>query len=79
MEALQMRPAAELMDIDQMASVKPYRLSFARTLIQRMTTERWRIQPKTIQVDADGIGTATYQIVAGGYEMTFAAISDDVP
>ena len=79
MEALQMRPAAELMDIDQLASVKPYRLSFARTLIQRMTTERWRIQPKTIQVDADGIGTATYQIVAGGHEMTFAAFSDDVP
>ena len=74
-----MRPAAELMDIDQLASVKPYRLSFARTLIQRMTTERWRIQPKTIQVDADGIGTATYQIVAGGHEMTFAAFSDDVP
>ena len=74
-----MRPAAELMDIDQLASVKPYRLSFARTLIQRMTIERWRIQPKTIQVDADGIGTATYQIVAGGHEMTFAAFSDDVP
>ena len=73
-----MRPPAELMNIDQLASVKPYRLSFARTLIQRMTTERWRIQPKTIQVDADGIGTATYQIVAGGYEMTFAAFSDDV-
>ena len=79
MEALQMRPAAELMDIDQLASVKPYRLSFARTLIQRMTTERWRIQPKTIQVDADGIGTASYHIVAGGHEITFAAFSDDVP
>ena len=79
MEALQMRPPAELMNIDQLASVKPYRLSFARTLIQRMTIERWRIQPKTIQVDADGIGTATYQIVAGGHEMTFAAFSDDVP
>ncbi len=74
-----MRPAAELMNMDQLASTKPYRLSFARTLIQRMTTERWSIQLKTIQVDANGIGTATYRIVAAGHQMTFAVFSDDVP
>lgn len=73
------RSADELMNIDQLASTKPYRLSFARTLVQRMTSERWRIELKTLKVDRDGIGTAIYEILATGHQMTFAVFSDDVP
>ena len=79
MESLQMRTGDELMDIDQLASTKPYRLSFARTLVQRMTTERWVIEPKILKVDVDGIGTAIYDIAANGHQITFVAFSDDVP
>ena len=79
MQPLQMRSADELMNIDQLASMKPYRLSFARTLIQRMTTEKWLIKPKKMELDANGIGTAIYQITASGHQMTFVAFSDDVP
>ena len=63
----------------RLAATKPYRLSFSRSLIRTMSTERWRIETETVELDADGNGRASYRIITPGHVLTFAVFSQDVP
>ena len=63
----------------RLAATKPYRLSFSRSLIRTMSTERWRIETETIVLDADGNGRASYRIITPGHVLTFVVFSQEVP
>ena len=45
-----------------LSAVKASRLSFLRILIQRMTTERWRITRSRFDLDERGRGLAVYYL-----------------
>ncbi len=70
-----LRPADHVLTADALGSIKATGLSFARSMVARMVRERWRIRPRDIDVDADGVGHAIYDIDAAGHVMTFAAFS----
>lgn len=48
------------------------RLSFANTLIEKMTRERWQFRLNALDIAADGSGFLSFEIDAAGHVMTFA-------
>ncbi|MFB7574710.1 hypothetical protein [Streptomyces sp. NPDC056165] len=67
------RPAAEIMTPAALSSLQADRLSSARSLVNRMLREGWRIERRSLTVEADGSGEAVYRIHVTGRVMDFAA------
>lgn len=61
-----------------LSAVKASRLSFLRILIQRMTTERWRITRSRFDLDERGRGLAVYYIDTGGLPLHFVVFSNEL-
>lgn len=57
-----LRPAAQVMDLDRLGNHFQSRLSFVRSSMRRMMNEQWRIQRIGFDLDAEGYGTAIYRI-----------------
>ncbi len=70
-----MRPEEEVTTPEAMRSIKATRVSFARTLLDRMTTEKWKISLKTADVGEDGAGLLVYEIEANLNKMQFGVKS----
>jgi len=66
-----MRPPSTCMTPDVLSAYKSTRLSFARVLARRMISERWRIERRAFQADADGDGHGRYEIEAAGHRLTY--------
>lgn len=70
-----LRPPSEVMKLDRLGSMHPSRLSFTRTLVRRMHTENWRIDPVRKSLDAEGFGNLIYSIHTPSGPLSFIAFS----
>lgn len=69
------RPAAEVMTSTALSSLQAGRLSSARSLVNRMLREGWRVERRSLTVEADGSGEAVYRIHAADRVMDFVAFA----
>ncbi|MPZ63274.1 MAG: hypothetical protein GEU93_18710 [Propionibacteriales bacterium] len=69
------RQPAEVMRAESFHVMAPTRLSFANTLVRRMTANRWRVDCKDVEIAEDGTGFVAYEIEAEGVVMHFGAFS----
>lgn len=74
--ALPLRPARQVMDLERLGALHQSRLSFMRTLVRRIMKERWQITPAVFQLDNDGYGTVIYKINAPHGVFSFVLFSD---
>ncbi len=61
-ELYNLRPASEVMKLERLGSMFASRLSFVRSLMRKMITERWQIVNTVFDLDAKGHGLAIYRI-----------------
>jgi len=57
-----LRPASEVMKLERLGSMFASRLSFVRSLMRKMITERWQITNTVFDLDSTGHGLAVYRI-----------------
>ncbi|WP_299541178.1 hypothetical protein [uncultured Streptomyces sp.] len=69
------RPAAEIMTPSALSSLQAGRLSSARSLVNRMLREGWRVERRSLTVEADGSGEAVYRIHTADRVMDFVAFA----
>ncbi len=62
--ALPLRPAEQVMNLERLGALHQSRLSFMRTLVRRIMRERWQIEPARFELDQDGYGTVVYEVRA---------------
>ena len=74
-----LRSPDKIMTAESLGATKAYRLSFARSMVRKMTCENWRINLTDLDVDSNGIGRALYQIKAKSTSLGFLIFSDQVP
>ncbi|MCV6590002.1 MAG: hypothetical protein OIF57_13425 [Marinobacterium sp.] len=74
--ALPLRPASQVMDLERLGAMHQSRLSFMRTLIRKIMRERWQISPALFELDNDGYGTVVYEIQAPHGLFSFVLFSD---
>ena len=60
--AVALRPPETVMRLDRMGAAFQTRLSFMRSLVRRMSRERWRIDATRFDLDDEGYGTAIYRV-----------------
>jgi len=61
-----LRPASEVMKLERLGSMFASRLSFVRSLMRKMITERWQITNTVFDLDSKGHGLAIYRITTPG-------------
>jgi len=59
---LPLRTADRVMNLERLGSLHPFRLSFMRTLVRNIMQQQWRITHRRFDLDAEGYGTAIYEI-----------------
>ncbi|MEU3729710.1 hypothetical protein AB0E81_09905 [Streptomyces sp. NPDC033538] len=69
------RPADEIMTSAALSSLQAGRLSSARSLVNRMLREDWRVERRSLTVEADGSGEAVYRIHTADRVMDFVAFA----
>ncbi len=67
------RPPEQVMRLDRMGSSHQTRLSFMRVLLRRLKTEGWTFDRPVWDIDARGVGVATY--TATGPERTYTLVA----
>ncbi len=73
--ALPLRPASQVMDLERLGALHQSRLSFMRTLVRRIMRERWQIEPARFDLDAEGYGTVVYEVQAPNGLFSFVLFS----
>ncbi|ASR36699.1 hypothetical protein BAY61_18715 [Prauserella marina] len=76
-DGLAFRDPSELMQPRRLAAMQPTRLSASRSLIEKMTRERWNIELSTMDVTDAGDGVAVYRVDTGSDVFSFAAFSSE--
>lgn len=61
-QALPIRPASQVMDLERLGSIHQSRISFMRTLVRKIMRERWSVVPARFDLDDSGYGTVVYEI-----------------
>ena len=56
---------ANEMNLKQMGSRYPSRLSFSRSMLRKLIFDNWKITKSIFNLDNHGFGTAIYEIIAG--------------
>jgi len=74
--ALPLRPASQVMDLERLGAMHQSRLSFMRTLVRKIMRERWQIEPARFELDQDGYGTVVYEIKAPHGLFSFVLFSN---
>lgn len=82
MESVMMlRDPAVVMDPYRLGAMHQTRLSFVRTLLHKMASERWTVKRVRWDISPDGFGTAVYELLTpnGVYQLVVfsTAIADD--
>jgi len=74
-----LRKPETVMSLARLGSFHQCRLSFMRTLLRRMTRERWTFERSLFDIDSAGVGTAIYS--AHGPERTYSLVcfAHDLP
>jgi len=65
-----------LMRPERLAAMQPSRISASRALMAQMLREGWRITTRCLEIGADSVGTAVYDIAAPGGRFSFLAYSN---
>lgn len=71
-----LRSASVVMRLARLGSFHGTRVSFMRSLVRRMTRERWRFVPVTFELDRNGYGTVVYEIRTPEGLLSFVAFSN---
>jgi hypothetical protein len=74
-----LRPANQIMTLARMGSFHHSRLSFMRVLLRRLKAENWQFKRSRWNVDANGVGTATYEAIGPKRSYTLVAFAHDLP
>lgn len=74
--ALPLRPASQVMNLERLGAYHQSRLSFMRTLVRRIFREHWKIEPSVFNLDNDGYGTVVYEVNASHGLFSFVLFSD---
>ena len=74
--ALPLRPARQVMNLERLGAMHQSRLSFMRTLVRRIMRERWQIEPARFELDEQGYGTVVYEIKAPHGLFSFVLFSN---
>ena len=77
--AIGLRPANQIMTLARMGSFHHSRLSFMRVLLRRLKAENWQFKRSRWNVDANGVGTATYEAIGPKRSYTLVAFAHDLP
>lgn len=77
--AIGLRPANQVMTLARMGSFHHSRLSFMRVLLRRLKAENWQFKRSRWNMDANGVGTATYEAVGPKRSYTLVAFAHDLP
>lgn len=70
-----LRPPSDCMTPSALGAYKASRISFSHVLARKMIDERWGIQLRSFESDAEGDAHGIYDIVAGESRFTFAVRS----
>jgi hypothetical protein len=70
-----LRPEDRVMRPEVLRTIKAPRFSFARSLVEHMTEQRWRIELSHIDIDKVGAGRLVYTIHAAGRQFHFGVMS----
>jgi hypothetical protein len=62
LDTIPLRSPDVVMKLDRLGAMHPSRLSFARSLLRRVTRERWRVDRALWRIDAEGFGCAVYRV-----------------
>ena len=57
-----LRDPSTVMDLKRLGSFYPYKLSFMRKIIRKISREKWTINLSVFNLDKDGFGEAIYEI-----------------
>lgn len=75
-----LRTPDHVMRLARFGATHQTRLSFLRTLLRRMSRERWTIDRPRFDIDARGVGVAVYRVrVPAGRTYSLVAFSHDLP
>lgn len=74
-----LRPASHVMRLRRMGASFPTRLSFLRTLLRRLGSEKAKVTRPVWHIDNDGFGHAVYSVPLGGHVYSLVAVSTDLP
>ena len=77
--AIGLRPANQVMTLARMGSFHHSRLSFMRVLLRRLKAENWQFKRSRWNIDANGVGTATYEAIGPKRSYTLVAFAHDLP
>ena len=73
------RPADQVMQLPRLGVSHPTRLSFLRQMLRRLQSEAWVFDRPVWQIDARGVGRATYRAVGRERSYTLVAFAHDLP
>jgi hypothetical protein len=76
---MRLRDPDTVMSLARMGSAHPTRLSFLRTLLRRMRTERWRFDRPLWDIDEHGVGCAVYRAIGPLNTYSLVAFAHDLP
>ena len=60
-----LRPPSQVMRLDRLGALEPFRLSFARQLLRRIAAGTWSVERRLWSIDAKGAGVAVLVARAG--------------
>ncbi len=71
-----LRDPSIVMDLKRLGSFYPYKLSFMRKIIRKITREQWNINLSVFNLDKDGFGEAIYEIETPENNYHFVVFAD---
>ena len=74
-QAVRLRPAHVVMDLERLGSLHQSRLSFMRSLVRKIMREGWQIEARRFELDAEGYGTVVYRVQTSGDLFSFVLFS----
>ncbi|MDP6104338.1 MAG: hypothetical protein QF399_06760 [Gammaproteobacteria bacterium] len=74
-----MRPPEMVMRLDRMGSSHQTRLSFMRSLVRRMSNEKWQFECLRRDVDNGGFGVSVYAAKTPNRTYSLIAFTQDIP
>ncbi len=71
-----LRDPSIVMDLKRLGSFYPYKLSFMRKIIRKITREKWTVNLSVFNLDKDGFGEAIYEIKTPKNNYHFVVFAD---
>ena len=71
-----LRDPSTVMDLKRLGSFYPYKLSFMRKIIRKISHEKWTINLSVFNLDKDGFGEAIYEIKTPKNNYHFVVFAD---